>query len=284
MIDRTKWADLRVRVVSGLVVLALGLGAIWAGGIAVRLLAVAASGLMVWELARLTGAGRTVSPLAGAAGALSLGAFLWFHGPYWLAALALAPLGLVIAARGDRVLAACYAGIVLLAAYALVAFREGYGLTFAVWLVLVVIVSDVMGYFGGRMIGGPKFWPRVSPKKTWSGTLAGWAGAALVGLGAVVWAGQGPWIIAFSAITAFAAQMGDIAESWIKRRAGVKDSSNLIPGHGGLLDRFDALIGAAVFVLVAGVWPACRCRISGADGNAADFGLRRDRLDRGKHL
>lgn len=253
MTDRAKWADLRVRVVSGLVVLALGLGAIWAGGLAVRLLAVVASGLMVWELSRLTGAGRAASLCVGAVAALSLGAFLWWHGPYWLAALALAPLGLLVAARRDRVLAAVYAGLILLAAYALVAFREGYGLTFAIWLVLVVIASDVMGYFGGRMIGGPKFWPRVSPKKTWSGTLAGWAGAALVGLWAVVWAGQEAWIIAFSALTAFAAQMGDIAESWIKRRAGVKDSSNLIPGHGGLLDRFDALIGAAVFVLAWGL-------------------------------
>jgi phosphatidate cytidylyltransferase len=118
---------------------------------------------------------------------------------------------------------------------------------------MIVIASDVLGYFAGRIIGGPRFWPAVSPKKTWSGTVAGWAGAALVGLWFVAMAGQGPWLIAFSALTALAAQMGDIAESAIKRRAGVKDSSSLIPGHGGVLDRLDALIGAAVFVLAWGL-------------------------------
>lgn len=250
MSDAAKWADLQVRVVSGLVVLGLGIGAIWAGGLPVRLLAVAAAGLMLWELARLGAPGRNGQAVAiGALAALSLAALLWLHGPFWLAALALAPLAGLLTPRRDRLVFALYGLAVMLAAYAVVGFREGYGPGFVLWLVLVVIASDVMGYFAGRMLGGPRFWPAVSPKKTWSGTVAGWAGAALVGLWFVVAAGQGPWLVLFSALTAFAAQMGDIAESAIKRRAGVKDASNLIPGHGGLLDRFDALIGAAVFVL-----------------------------------
>jgi phosphatidate cytidylyltransferase len=107
-----------------------------------------------------------------------------------------------------------------------------------------------MGYFIGRRFGGPKFWPRVSPNKTWSGTVAGWVGAALVGL-AFVAAGRAGWgLVALSPLIALAGQLGDIAESWIKRRAGFKDSSSLIPGHGGVLDRFDALIGAALAVLI----------------------------------
>jgi phosphatidate cytidylyltransferase len=116
----------------------------------------------------------------------------------------------------------------------------------------VVLASDVAGYFAGRVLGGPKFWPHVSPKKTWSGTVAGWVLAALVG-----WAFMGPLgadagLIGASVLLAFAGQMGDIAESAIKRRRGVKDSSDLIPGHGGVLDRFDALIAVVVldFVLV----------------------------------
>ncbi len=106
------------------------------------------------------------------------------------------------------------------------------------------------GYFAGRLLGGPKFWPRISPKKTWSGTLAGWALAAAVGWGMARHAGidAAPLLAALSAVTAFAAQMGDIGESWIKRRMGVKDSSGLLPGHGGVMDRFDGMTGASVFL------------------------------------
>ncbi len=121
------------------------------------------------------------------------------------------------------------------------------------WLLAVVAASDVLGYFAGRTLGGPKFWPKVSPKKTWSGTVAGWIGAALVGLVVVLATGASWALVPFSALVAFAGQMGDIAESWVKRRAGVKDASNLIPGHGGALDRFDALIGAVVVVLALGL-------------------------------
>jgi phosphatidate cytidylyltransferase len=119
-----------------------------------------------------------------------------------------------------------------------------------IWLLALVIVSDVLGYFAGRILGGPKFWPRVSPKKTWSGTIAGWVGAAGVGL--AFWAaGQGSAALVWvSPLVAFAGQMGDIAESAIKRRAGVKDSSSLIPGHGGLMDRFDALAFAAILAVL----------------------------------
>jgi phosphatidate cytidylyltransferase len=115
--------------------------------------------------------------------------------------------------------------------------------------VLVVVVTDVAGYFAGRMIGGPKFWPAVSPKKTWSGTVAGWIGAARGGR-ALCAGAAGRDLPGFLSLVAFAGQMGDIAESALKRRAGVKDSSHLIPGHGGLLDRFDALIGAALLALM----------------------------------
>lgn len=250
-----KWADLRLRVLSGAVVLAIGIAAIWTGGAALKLLAIVSCGLMIWELTRLMLAAAQPSraylaPGLGGIAAVGLALLLFRHGAYWNALL-LAPsaIGLLMLRR-DRMIFAAYAFAVMLAAYAFVAFREGYGAGFVLWFVLVVFVSDVMGYFGGRSLGGPKFWPRVSPKKTWSGTIAGWLGAALVGLAAVIWAAQPGFIILFSAVTAFAAQMGDIAESAIKRRAGVKDSSQLIPGHGGLLDRFDALIGAAVFLLL----------------------------------
>ena len=120
------------------------------------------------------------------------------------------------------------------------------------WLVLVVVATDVAGYFAGRLIGGPKFWPRVSPKKTWSGTVAGWIAAGLLGAVFAHYTIANFNLVPLSVAAAMASQLGDIAESAIKRRAGVKDSSNLIPGHGGLFDRFDGMLGAALFILIIG--------------------------------
>ena len=96
----------------------------------------------------------------------------------------------------------------------------------------------------GRMIGGARFWPSISPKKTWSGTIAGWILTGLLGAVLMYYSGL-IWMVPVSVAVAFGSQLGDIAESWIKRRVGVKDSSNLIPGHGGFLDRFDGFIGGA---------------------------------------
>ena len=123
---------------------------------------------------------------------------------------------------------------------------DAQGIFLVVWLICVVVATDVAGYFAGKAIGGKKFWPSISPKKTWAGILAGWAAAAVVGglMG-------GEELAAISVFMSFASQLGDIAESAIKRRSGVKDSSNLIPGHGGLLDRFDGLIAANLVVLIA---------------------------------
>jgi phosphatidate cytidylyltransferase len=115
-------------------------------------------------------------------------------------------------------------------------------------------LSDVGGYVAGRIIGGVKFWPSISPKKTWSGTIAGWILTALLGFFLVQSSGE-EWMVAVAVAVAFGAQLGDIAESWIKRRVGVKDSSNLIPGHGGFLDRFDGFIGgAAVLGMISAVF------------------------------
>jgi phosphatidate cytidylyltransferase len=136
------------------------------------------------------------------------------------------------------------------AGWGLVHFRGDYGFTWLLWLMSVVIVTDIFGYFAGKSFGGPKFWPAISPKKTWSGTVAGWVGAALVGFIFTLFTNAGLWIILISMVLSFAGQMGDIAESALKRRMGVKDSSTLIPGHGGLFDRFDALLGASLFLLV----------------------------------
>lgn len=149
-----------------------------------------------------------------------------------------------------RISFAIFALAIQIAGWGLIHFRNDYGFTWLIWLVLVVVVTDIAGYFAGKTFGGPKFWPAISPKKTWSGTIAGWIAAALVGLLFTLFTPAGLTIVLISMVMSFAGQMGDIAESAFKRRQGVKDSSSLIPGHGGFFDRFDALLGAALFMLL----------------------------------
>lgn len=241
------WDDLKPRLQSAVVMVIIGGSALWAGGFAFAILAVVATGAMIWELSRMTSAVGTGNALwLGVLAAAVLALNLWSASPWpLLALLAPAVLG-VILPRRDRAVFFIYAIVIMLTGLCLVILRHSLGLMPVLWLLAVVIASDVMGYFAGRILGGPKFWPAVSPKKTWSGAAAGWVAAAVVG-GAFWATGQGDiallWI---SPLVAFAGQLGDIAESAIKRRAGVKDSSNLIPGHGGFLDRFDALAFAAI--------------------------------------
>jgi len=121
------------------------------------------------------------------------------------------------------------------------------------WLLLVVWATDIGGYIFGRWIGGPKLAPRLSPKKTWAGLIGGAGLAAVAGAAAIaVLHRTGAAVLAVPAAAALAllAQAGDLAESAVKRHYGVKDSGNLIPGHGGVLDRIDGLLAAApVFAL-----------------------------------
>ncbi|MEC3860558.1 phosphatidate cytidylyltransferase [Mesobacterium sp. TK19101] len=244
-----RWGDLRARVLSGIAIAVVGLGEIWLGGVAFHLLIVACAGLMIWELMRMTAPGNP----AVAVGLGAMGAGALAGAPYlglWMNAGVALVLGLVAALAASRLkpATAAYAVAVVLASVFLLMLRA-VDLNLTLWLVLVVVMSDIMGYFAGRILGGPKFWPAISPKKTWSGTLAGWIGAAVVGL--MLIPGGALTVILVSVGMSFAGQLGDIAESAIKRKTGVKDSSNLIPGHGGVLDRFDALIGASLVLGVA---------------------------------
>ncbi|MFN3577636.1 MAG: phosphatidate cytidylyltransferase [Tabrizicola sp.] len=250
-----RWADLRTRILSAIVMLAVGAVEIWLGGTAFAALVIGLTSVMVWELATMTAPGGRRAPvtIAVTAGAALMLAMV-LRSDIAVLFLMVPTLVLILTPRRDRRLSGAYALAIMLAGYGLVELRQTAGDRAILWLVAVVIVSDVLGYFVGRLVGGPKFWPALSPKKTWSGTAAGWVGAGLVGLVFVLALGTSWLIVPVSALVALAGQMGDIAESWVKRRAGVKDASNLIPGHGGVLDRFDALIGAVVFVLLIGLF------------------------------
>lgn len=153
--------------------------------------------------------------------------------------------------RGWVALGVVYAAAALIASV-LVRLDPHAGFPALMFVLLVVWVTDIGGYFAGRGIGGPKLWPRVSPKKTWAGAFGGVVGSLLVAAGFSAW-GIGklvPLILLALGLTVIS-QLGDLFESAVKRRFGVKDSSQIIPGHGGLLDRLDgyvfAVVGAALF-------------------------------------
>lgn len=261
-----RWSDLTRRVLSAAVLAVAGgvpllLHGAWLAP-AMGLLVTAILAGLLWELERLCAPGKP--PRLWVAGAAAM--LLWLAGPWhgWSGLAGLAAMLAVLLVGARRAAPAMrrrwdlFAAAFLLAAITLFELRLTRGLMPVLWLVGTVVLSDVLGYFVGRSLGGPKFWPSLSPKKTWSGTVAGWVGAALLGA-ALAAGGAAAWSAALlGPLVAFAGQMGDIAESALKRRAGVKDSSDLIPGHGGLMDRFDAMTGALIlaFLLMhAGLFP-----------------------------
>jgi phosphatidate cytidylyltransferase len=147
-----------------------------------------------------------------------------------------------------------YAGIMLLAPLLLRA-DNTYGFFALILLFAVVWTTDILGYFAGRAIGGPKLFPAISPKKTWSGAIAGTLGAMIVAVLVANYFGTFNTIaIAIIALLlSVVAQLGDLFESWVKRQFGAKDASHLIPGHGGVMDRLDGFWAAALVGCVIGL-------------------------------
>lgn len=135
----------------------------------------------------------------------------------------------------------------------LVRLHPDHGFAALFFVLLVVWAADIGGYFAGRGFGGPKLWPRVSPKKTWAGAIGGFAGSlAVAGAFAAAGSGKTGPLLALGALLSVISQLGDLFESAVKRRFGVKDSSHLIPGHGGLMDRLDGFVAAVVAAAILG--------------------------------
>ncbi|MGB3244010.1 MAG: phosphatidate cytidylyltransferase [Sulfitobacter sp.] len=253
MAQSQNWSDLAARMVSATGMVIVGLTGIWFGGHVFHLLVALICGLMVWELVGMLRPGVRYAQLQ--LGILTgFAVLLSIYLPVGIALpLLLAPALIGFAQlKENRTIYIAFSVMILLAGFGMMQVRDEMGFGWLLWLVMVVVVTDVAGYFAGRYFGGPKFWPKVSPKKTWSGTAAGWVGAALVGLLFSINSGTGLQLIGISVALSMASQIGDIAESGMKRQMGVKDSSQLIPGHGGLLDRFDGMLGASLFLLVIG--------------------------------
>lgn len=249
-VTRDSFADLATRLVTGLALSVVGLVAVWAGGWWFTLVVLAIVVALVWELVRMLGGGQKRALSLGAMAAGAVLATKILPPAVALALVALVVVAGVAALDRNRALYAVMTAVILSASFGMIVHRDDFGLTWMLWLVLLVAATDILGYFAGRILGGPKFWPRVSPKKTWSGTIAGWVGAALIGWIFMGLTGSGRELIAISVALSMASQMGDVIESALKRHMGVKDSSNLLPGHGGVYDRFDGLLGAAFLLVI----------------------------------
>ena len=247
----SNWDDLSDRTMSAAVMVVIGASADYAGGLWFQMTVVFATAVMIWELWSMIAPSRTTAAaLLAALSAAVLSAHLAEPNARVVLLFLVVPVLGAVLLKKLQAAFALYALVIMVAGFALVQFRNDFGALWILWLLLVVIASDVLGYFAGRTFGGPKFWPAISPKKTWSGTIAGWVGAGCVGLLFAMLTDASMILVPLSMLLSFAGQLGDIAESAIKRRTGIKDSSTLIPGHGGLLDRFDALLGVALVMFI----------------------------------
>jgi phosphatidate cytidylyltransferase len=253
-------SNLVVRVISSLVLVPVAVGAAYAGGIVFTVFWMVAALCVIWEWDTLVCAldKRPVLTIgsvaiAGAAVLLMLG-----RTATPMALVILSTLGVVTLAsrphRGWCTIGVLYAGTLLIAPVLL---RRDATLGFAsiVFLFAVVWLTDIVAYFCGRALGGPKLMPHVSPNKTWSGAVGGTVGA-LIGGTAVAWyAGLGNLasVAAVAFVLSIASQAGDLFESAVKRRFDAKDASGLIPGHGGVMDRVDGFVFAAAVAALIGL-------------------------------
>jgi phosphatidate cytidylyltransferase len=257
--------NLLMRVLAAVVLAPVAIAIAWAGGWMWTLLVMLATIGLYLEWLTIVGLVREWRAAAPGVAALAIAGICLIAGKL-VAALFVLAIGLVIVAllsperRNWSAAGFVYAAAAQLASV-LVRHDPASGFAALFFVLLVVWAADIGGYFAGRGIGGPKLWPRVSPKKTWAGAIGGFVGSlAVAGLFAAAGAGKTAPLLALGAFLSVISQLGDLFESAVKRRFGVKDSSQIIPGHGGLLDRLDGFVAAVVAAAILGFLR------SGADG------------------
>jgi phosphatidate cytidylyltransferase len=252
--------NLTLRICSALALAPLAIATAYFGGWPFAIFwGLAAIGVF-WEWGLLVG-GKERLPVATVGGAALVFAFVLATYGHLMVAIGIVVMTMGVVTplappqrRGWVAGGVPYAGAIGLAPIALRSDSE-YGFVAVMFLFAVVWTTDIVAYFLGRMIGGPKLLPRISPKKTWSGAICGLAGAVVAAVAVAHAAGlSGLFAIALvAAILSAVAQVGDLFESLMKRKFGAKDSSHLIPGHGGLMDRLDGFILAATVAALIGI-------------------------------
>jgi phosphatidate cytidylyltransferase len=257
--------NLVMRVAAALVLAPVAIAIAYAGGFLwTVLVTLAVIGLYV-EWLMIVGLARQMRVVACGVVALAAAGLCLFAGRMD-ASLAVLAIGLVATAlisperRNWAAAGFFYAGAAQIASV-LVRLDSAKGFLALMFVFLIVWVTDIGGYFAGRGIGGPKLWPRVSPKKTWAGAIGGFVASLAVACGFAAFdLGKAGPLLLLGAALSVVSQCGDLFESAVKRWFGVKDSSHIIPGHGGLMDRLDGFVAA---VVVAAIFGLLR---GGADG------------------
>jgi phosphatidate cytidylyltransferase len=258
-------SNLTLRVASALVLAPLAIGTAYVGGVAFLVLwGLAALGIL-WEWRRIVAdTGYTTIGLGVAAILFAMAEFIGGGGlatardlvevVVIVAALALFA-GMCARNHGLWVAGGLLYASILLISVAVLRSDSAFGFWAILYLFAIVWATDILGYFVGRWIGGPKLSPRLSPKKTWSGALGGALGAVLAGAAVTRYAGiaQFSAIVGLGLILSAVAQSGDLFESGVKRRFGTKDAGHVIPGHGGFMDRLDGFLAAALAAAIIGI-------------------------------
>jgi phosphatidate cytidylyltransferase len=248
--------NLRTRVAAAAILAPLAVALAYAGGwLWAALVIVAVIGLYV-EWLSIVGARASSVVLTGAVALAAAGFFLArLRIPEALLFLFLGLAIVVILSPERRLWSGAGFGYAAVAEVAsvLVRFDKADGFAALMFVMLVVWVTDIGGYFAGRSIGGPKLWPRVSPRKTWAGAIGGSVAGLGVAAGfAGLSLGKTAPLLLLGGILSIASQLGDLFESAVKRRFSVKDSSHIIPGHGGLMDRLDGFVAAIALAAILG--------------------------------
>lgn len=254
-------SDLGPRLLSGVVLAAVAIGAVRAGPIPLAVVLALIGGIIAWEWGRMV-RGTTIDAAMSAHIATVVACIVLMvfglAGPALLGVVIGTILTGLLSFGRHSVLSSVGVLFAVLPGIALLWFRidRPHGATAVFFILAAVIATDVGAYFCGRLIGGPRLWPRVSPNKTWSGLAGGVTAAALAAASfALLAPGAVPLHLAITGgLLALTAQGGDLAESALKRHFGTKDTSALIPGHGGFMDRVDGLATASIASATAAVF------------------------------
>jgi phosphatidate cytidylyltransferase len=253
-------SNLRLRMIASVAMIGIASIALYVGGLLFWLLAAVGAMLMLAEWAdlhRATPREKQLSLFALFVAISAMAPVAWGPGFFTLGLIAAAFFFVVIVTRRPQLSAgAFYVGLPVFALL-LIRQQQGWvdGLLCAFWALALVWATDIGAYFAGRTIGGPKLAPAISPAKTWAGLAGGIVAASALAAALHGWFGLPLRLTLATPMLAVVAQIGDLFESALKRKAGVKDSGNLLPGHGGVLDRLDGLVPVAPLAAALVVYP-----------------------------